>query len=91
MPKTRQAPKPQSDPKLLFGQRLREIRTERGFTQETLALEAGLDRSYIGGVERGERNISLVNICVLATTLRVRPKDLLDSPTLNELKHASSD
>jgi transcriptional regulator with XRE-family HTH domain len=67
----------QSDPKFLFGQRLAVLRKTRGWSQETLALESGLARSYLGGVERGQRNISLVNICRLAETLGFPPSELL--------------
>lgn len=61
-----------------FGRRLADLRKQRGWTQEVLALESGLARSYLGGVERGQRNVSLVNICLLADTLSVRPSELLD-------------
>jgi transcriptional regulator with XRE-family HTH domain len=61
-----------------FGERLRAIRSAHGYSQEALALASGLDRSYIGGVERGERNISLVNICKLAETLKLTPKDFFE-------------
>ena len=60
-----------------FGNRVRELRKKKGLSQEGLALESGLDRSYVGGVERGERNISLVNIEKLARALRVHPSELL--------------
>ena len=60
-----------------FGLRVRQLRTERGQTQEALAYGCGLDRSYIGGVERGERNISLVNVWLLAEALGVEPSVLL--------------
>lgn len=59
-----------------FGQRLRELRTAKGFSQETLAFSSGLDRSYVGGVERGQRNVSLVNILKLATALDIEPREL---------------
>jgi transcriptional regulator with XRE-family HTH domain len=59
-----------------FGDRVRSLRKEIGISQEDLALIAGLDRTYIGGVERGERNISLVNIHKLAAALNVPPRDL---------------
>lgn len=66
-----------ADPKKLFGKRLIQLRKEHGWSQEALAWESDLARSYIGGVERGQRNISLVNICKLANTLGVPPPELL--------------
>ncbi|MCA0250495.1 MAG: helix-turn-helix domain-containing protein [Proteobacteria bacterium] len=59
-----------------FGKRLREVRQKANLSQEELADLAGLDRSYIGGVERGERNVSLVNIHKIARALKIRPGDL---------------
>lgn len=65
-----------------FGARVRLHRVERGMSQEQLAEAAQLHRTYIGGVERGERNVSLLNVYVLADALGVGPADLLaDSPT----------
>lgn len=64
---------------LRFGRRLRELRKKKGLSQEDLALEAELDRTYVSGVERGERNISLLNIIKLAGALRVRPSKLMDT------------
>ncbi|WP_039944426.1 helix-turn-helix domain-containing protein [Thermicanus aegyptius] len=54
-----------------FGQRVRELRARCGMSQEMLAHRAGLDRTYISGVERGERNISIVNIEKIASALCV--------------------
>jgi len=54
-----------------FGQRLATVRRNAGFSQEALAAKAGIHRTYIGGVERGERNISLRNIQKLAEALGV--------------------
>ena len=52
-----------------FGARVRELRLEKGLSQEELANAAGLHRTYIGGVERGERNIGLSNISQIARAL----------------------
>ena len=60
-----------------FGARLREVRKQKGFSQEGLALACGLDRTYVGGVERGERNISLVNINKIAAALGISAKEIL--------------
>lgn len=65
------------DVRKLFGQRLAELRKAKGWSQEALALESGIARSYLGGVERGQRNIALVNICRLAEALETSPDDLL--------------
>jgi transcriptional regulator with XRE-family HTH domain len=65
--------------KSLFGKALRTLREERGYSQEELAERAGLHRNYVGGVERGERNVALENIVKLAAALSVRTKDLFDS------------
>lgn len=61
-----------------FGKRLAELRKAKGWSQETLSLESGVARSYLGGVERGQRNIALVNICRLADSLEVRPSELMN-------------
>ena len=61
-----------------FGSQVRELRTQRGLSQEQLAHVAGLDRTYVGSVERGERNISLDNIWALADALEIDVSDLLD-------------
>jgi transcriptional regulator with XRE-family HTH domain len=66
-----------ANPRVLFGKRLAEIRRQKGWSQEKLALESGLARSYLGGVERGQRNIAVVNICKLAQALGVEPAELM--------------
>jgi len=67
-----------SDPRALFGKRVRELRTERGLSQERLAELSDLHRNYVGGVERGERNIGLLNIVRLAHAVGVRPVKLIE-------------
>lgn len=62
---------------LSFGRTLRERRTSLGLSQEELADLAGLHRTYVGSIERGERNPSLLNIARLARALRVKPSELM--------------
>jgi transcriptional regulator with XRE-family HTH domain len=59
------------DIRLEFGQRIKELRARSGMSQEHLAYRAGLDRSYISGVERGERNVSILNIEKIAAALQI--------------------
>ena len=54
-----------------FGSRVRELRVARGASQEILAQKSGLHRTYIGGIERGERNVSLENIQKIAQALNI--------------------
>lgn len=65
---------PAADPRSDFGKQLRILRLQAGLSQEELALRSGLHRTYVGSVERGERNISLANIHVLADALDVDPR-----------------
>lgn len=60
-----------------FGQRLREFRLKAGLSQEAFAEKCGLDRTYIGGIERGERNVALRNINEIARGLGVSLAELL--------------
>lgn len=62
-----------------FGERVRELRKQKGLSQEALALACDLDRTYIGGVERGERNISLINIYKIAAALGLNVKELFNA------------
>jgi len=67
-----------ADPRKRFGERIRTVRKQAGLSQEELAAACGLHRTYVGAVERGERNLSLLNIVQLARALRVKPADLLE-------------
>ncbi|MGA2402503.1 MAG: helix-turn-helix transcriptional regulator [Syntrophobacteraceae bacterium] len=61
-----------------FGQRMRTLRVAKGLSQEEFAANCGLDRTYISGVERGRRNISLKNIEVVAQSLGVKISELFE-------------
>jgi transcriptional regulator with XRE-family HTH domain len=67
-----------------FGKRVRELRQIAEITQEELALKSGLDRSYVGQVERGERNVSLANIHKIAAGLGVNASALLEASRVSE-------
>ena len=60
-----------------FGLRVRQLRKELHYSQETFAARCGLDRTYLGGIERGERNLSLRNIEVIAKALGVSVSELM--------------
>ncbi len=64
-------------PLVQIGRNIRLARQKAGLSQEALALSSDLDRSYVGGVERGERNISALNLCRIAHALAVIPASLL--------------
>ena len=59
-----------------FGQKIRMLRKQRGFSQEQLADLAGIDRSYMGHIERGEKNITLLKIYQISNALNISPRDL---------------
>lgn len=61
-----------------FGKRVRALRASAGFSQEGFALACDLDRTYIGGIERGERNVALRNIERIAKTLKISVAELFD-------------
>ncbi|HJX85448.1 MAG TPA: helix-turn-helix transcriptional regulator [Candidatus Angelobacter sp.] len=61
----------QTNPKLAFGQAVRRLRQEKGISQEELAGLSGIHRTYIGDVERGTRNIALVNMTKIARALGI--------------------
>jgi transcriptional regulator with XRE-family HTH domain len=61
-----------------FGQRVRQLRAEQGYSQEAFAYACELDRSYIGGIERGERNVALRNIETIAATLGISLAELME-------------
>ena len=62
---------------IAFGKHLATVRKSLGWSQEKLALDSGIARSYLSGVERGKRNIALVNICRLASTLGLTTEELM--------------
>ena len=57
------------DPLRILGERIRAAPKERGWSQEDFAFECQIDRSYIGGVERGQRNLLFLTLCQIAKTL----------------------
>jgi transcriptional regulator with XRE-family HTH domain len=60
-----------------LGEAIRACRHERGLSQESLGLEASLDRSYMGQVERGEKNLGFTNLLKVARALDLKPSELL--------------
>lgn len=68
----------QADIQVRFGQRVRELRRDQGYSQEKFAHACGLDRTYVGGIERGERNVALRNIEVIAQTLGITLEQLFE-------------
>ena len=71
-----------TDPRKLFGLRVRQLRLARHLSQEELADRSGLHPTYLSGIERGHRNVSLLNIHRLASALGVAPADLFAEPVI---------
>ncbi len=68
---------------IILGSRIRELRKAQGFSQESFAAEIGLDRTYMGSVERGERNIATLNLIRIAKSLNVEIGELF--PNISQL------
>lgn len=60
-----------------FGEKIRAVRAAKGMSQDKLAVKSGIDRSYIGRIDRGEVNITLEKLYILATALECAPEELL--------------
>jgi transcriptional regulator with XRE-family HTH domain len=69
-----------------IGLRIKSIRNKNGISQNDLAFYAGLDRSYLAGVENGKRNISIINLEKIATALEMSVKNFFDEKSFEELK-----
>ncbi|KTD54924.1 Regulatory protein munI (modular protein) [Legionella sainthelensi] len=67
-----------------LGEKIRELRKSKGFSQEAFADEVGVDRTYLGGIERGERNIATLNLIRIASALNTEVGELF--PPLSSLK-----
>lgn len=65
------------DIRIRFGRRLREVRQQRGLSQEKLAADAGLARNFISMVETGQRNVTIATVSKLAQALNCRMADLM--------------
>ncbi len=67
-----------------IGNRIKHLREEKGIAQRDLALNADLDRSYIAGIESGQRNVSIVNVARIAAALDISLKDFFDDEQFTE-------
>ena len=63
---------------LKFGHKVKELRKSKSLSQESLGYKSGLHRTYIGMIERGEKNITLINILKLSKALKINPSTLFD-------------
>lgn len=73
----------------LLGKWIRRLRKEKGVSQEEFAALADLDRAYYGGIERGERNVAVLNLIKIAVALEVEVGELF--PTLTVLRRSEKD
>jgi transcriptional regulator with XRE-family HTH domain len=73
-----------NDINVLFGKRVRQLREQKGISQEQLGFDAGLHRTYIGQIERAEKNITLKNIEKIAKRLDVNVSELMDFSKLDD-------
>jgi transcriptional regulator with XRE-family HTH domain len=78
------------DPKIVFGRNMRRIRKAQRMTQQRLAEVAHLHTSYIGGVERGERNITLMNMTQIAVALNTPLAELVEGIPARVLRNVAS-
>jgi transcriptional regulator with XRE-family HTH domain len=69
---------PRADIAVRFGERVRALRKQTGLSQEAFAAKCGLDRTYISGIERGKRNVSLRNIQIIARALGISMSQLME-------------
>jgi transcriptional regulator with XRE-family HTH domain len=60
-----------------LGTAIRNARKQAGLSQEAIAADAEIDRSYMGGIERGEHNLTIMNLCKISKVLKVKPSSLL--------------
>lgn len=65
----------------LFGEKVRQVRLQKGMSQETLALESGLEYSQINRIELGKINTSISHLFIIAKALEVHPKELVEFET----------
>lgn len=73
-----------------LGRNVRTLREQLGLSQEELAFRSGLDRTYVGGVERGERNIGVLNIVRVALALEVSPSMLVQGLEIHQEEQADT-
>jgi transcriptional regulator with XRE-family HTH domain len=73
-----------------LGEAIRDPRDEQSVSQERLGLDSGVHRNYIGGIERAERRPTLATVATLATTLGVRPSELIARAEKQAEQHGAS-